>query len=69
VQEDRLQILVELPADRPSSWFAKNVKDGVKRKVQNKFGVSLELWASGFYASQADSLLSDTELSLLRRSW
>lgn len=69
VQEDRLQILVELPADRPSSWFAKNVKDGVKRKVHNKFGVSLELWASGFYASQADSLLSDTELSLLRRSW
>lgn len=68
VQEDRLQILVELPADRPSSWFAKKVKDGVKRKVQNKFGVSLELWASGFYASQADSPLSDTELSLLSRS-
>jgi hypothetical protein len=68
VQEDRLQILVELPADRPSSWFAKKVKDGVKRKVQNKFGVSIELWASGFYASQADSPLSDTELSLLSRS-
>lgn len=68
VQEDRLQVLVELPSDRPSSWFAKLVKDGVKRKIQSQFGLSLELWASGFYASQSDQPLSETELSLLKRS-
>lgn len=68
VHDDQLQILVELPAGRPSSWFAKLVKDGVKQEIQNQFGLSLELWASGFYASQADHPLSKTELSLLNRS-
>lgn len=67
VQEDRLQILVELPAGRPTSWFVKLVKDGVKDEIQNHFGISLEFWASGFYASQADRLLTETELSLLNR--
>jgi REP element-mobilizing transposase RayT len=68
VQEDQLQLLVELPPKQPSSWFAKLVKDGVKQKIQSQFGLSLELWASGFYASQSDQPLSDTELSLLKRS-
>jgi hypothetical protein len=68
VQEDRLQLLVELPPGRPSSWFAKLVKDGVKKRIQSQFGVSLELWASGFYASQSDRPLSETELSLLKRT-
>lgn len=68
LQEDQLQILVELPPDQSSSWFAKLVKDGIKRKIQSQFGFSLDLWASGFYASQSDQLLSETELSLLKRS-
>lgn len=68
VQGDRIQVLVELPSGRPSSWFVKLLKDGVKRKIQSQFGLSLELWASGFYASQSDQPLSETELNLLKRS-
>lgn len=59
-----VHLVTTCPPRRGSGWVARLYKAGVEERIQDKFGVSAQMWRRGFYATESELPLSDAELKL-----
>ncbi len=59
-----VHLVTTCPPRRGSGWLARLYKAGVEERIQDKFGVSAQMWRRGFYATESELPLSDAELKL-----
>ena len=48
ISGERIYLVVSCPPNRDGEWVAELLRDGTERAIQEQFGVSASLWASGY---------------------
>lgn len=64
VRPELVHVVVTCPPGRDSAWAAYLFKNGSEQTIQQQYGVSANLWETGFYAVEATDPLPDAELNL-----
>lgn len=64
VQSDLLHLVVACPTNRDSDWAAYLFKNGAEEIIQQEYGVSVNLWQTGYYAAESADPLTEAELNL-----
>jgi hypothetical protein len=60
-----VHIVIECPAGRTAAWVVFLMKSGVNNEIQRQFGIQSSIWQKGFFATESDQPLSETELKML----
>jgi hypothetical protein len=64
IQPDLIHIVATCPPERDAGWVANLFKNGSEQIIQQEYGVVVNLWEAGFYATEASKPLSKVELNL-----
>jgi len=64
VQPELIHLVVTCPPGRDSAWAAYLFKNGSEEIIQQEYSVNASLWETGYYATESEEPLSDTELNL-----
>ena len=64
VQAELIHLVVTCPPGRDSAWAAYLFKNGSEEIIQQEYSVSANLWETGYYATESETPLSDTELDI-----
>lgn len=64
VQPELIHLVVTCPPGRDSAWAAYLFKNGSEEIIQQEYSVSASLWETGYYATESEEPLSETELNL-----
>jgi hypothetical protein len=64
VQSELIHLVVTCPPGRDSAWAAYLFKNGSEEIIQQEYSVNASLWETGYYATESEEPLSETELNL-----
>ena len=64
VQPELVHLVVTCPPGRDSAWAAYLFKNGSEEIIKQEYSVSANLWETGYYATESEHPLSETELNL-----
>ena len=64
VQPELVHLVVNCPPGRDSAWAAYLFKNGSEEIIQQEYSISANLWETGYYATESEEPLSETELNL-----
>ncbi|MCZ7670100.1 MAG: transposase [Chloroflexi bacterium] len=64
VQPEPIHLVVTCPPGRDSAWAAYLFKNGSEEIIQQEFNVTANLWETGYYATESEEPLTETELNL-----
>ncbi len=64
VQPELIHLVVTCPPGRDSAWAAYLFKNGSEEIIQQEFNVTANLWETGYYATESEEPLTETELNL-----
>ena len=64
VQPELIHLVVTCPPGRDSAWAAYLFKNGSEEIIQQEYSVNASLWETGYYATESEEPLSETELNL-----
>jgi hypothetical protein len=64
VQPELIHLVVTCPPGRDSAWAAYLFKNGSEEIIQQEYSVNASLWENGYYATESEQPLSETELNL-----
>lgn len=62
VQSELIHLVVNSPPERNSSWVVVLFKNGTEEAIRQEYGLSVNLWESGYYAEERDEPLAEAEL-------
>lgn len=65
VQPKLVHLVVNCPPGRDSAWAAYLLKNGSEEKIQSQYGVTVQLWETGYYATESTDPLSEKEINIL----
>ena len=64
VQPELIHLVVTCPPGRDSAWAAYLFKNGSEEIIQQEYSVNASLWETGYYATESEEPLSETELNI-----
>lgn len=64
VQPELIHLVVTCPPGRDSAWAAYLFKNGSEEIIQQEYSINASLWETGYYATESEEPLSETELNL-----
>ena len=59
-----MQLVVDCPPGRNSAWAAYQFKISLEQEIQKQYNIGAALWMKGYYATQTNTALDQTELDI-----
>lgn len=63
-----VHLVVVCPPGKTAAWAVFLLKSEIDKEIQHRFGTQVSIWQKGFFATESEQPLSESELQMLLRS-